>query len=89
VALGTNKAILGHSTEGTIKVEGGCGAEMVDSEDKEATGETEDVTMTECETMAPTATETETGAPATNNWSDPAQLHYFLRLDHCCAGDGG
>jgi len=70
--------MLGHEPKGSAE-EGRGGrsrAELVDAEEEEATGEVEDVTITESATTAVTGTgiETETGAVATNDWSDPAQL---------------
>jgi len=74
VASGTNRMMLGHRPKGSAKEGGESGAELVDAEVEEATGEAEDVTMTASATTAVTATETETGAPATNDWSDSARL---------------
>jgi len=81
---------LGPRPRGTAAEGGGSEAEMTDVEEKEATGETEDVTMTETAntTATETGTETESGAPASNDQSDPAQLHQVVRVDHRGAGDG-
>lgn len=69
---------------------GGSEAGLADAEKEEATGETEEVTMTEIATMAATetGTETETGALVANDSSNPAQLRWVVRGDHCGAGHG-
>jgi len=67
VALGMNREMLGHRPKGTAKEGGGSGAKFVDVEEEEATGEVEDVIMTESATTAPAGTETEPGALATND----------------------
>jgi len=69
VASGTNRVTLGPRPKGTAAEGGGSEAEMTDVEEKEATGETKDVTMTETAntTATETRTETETGAPALND----------------------
>jgi len=56
-----------------------------------ATGEAEDLTMTEIATTATTeiGTDTETGARAANHQRDPAQLRMVVRLVDCATGDGG
>jgi len=76
VASGTNRVTLGPRPRGTAAEGGGSKAEMTDVEEKEAMGETEDVTMTETvnTTTTETGTETETGAPAAHDQSDSAQL---------------
>ena len=59
--------MLGHRPKGTAKEEWGSGAEWMDAEEEEATGEEEDDMMNDSVTTAVTGTETETGAPATND----------------------
>jgi len=58
---------LGRRPKGTAAEGGGSEADMADVEKKEATGEAEDVTMTETANTTATEIGTETGAQATND----------------------
>jgi len=67
VVSGTNRVALGPRPKGTAAEGGVSEGEMADVEEKEATGEAEDVTMTENANTTATAIGTETGAQATND----------------------
>ena len=67
VVSGTNRVALGRRPKGTAAEGGGSEADMADVEKKEATGEAEDVTMTETANTTATEIGTETGAQATND----------------------
>ena len=90
VASGMKRVMLGPRPRGTAADGAGSEVEMTDVEEKEATGETEDVAMTETAntTATETETETETGAPASNDYCDPAKLRQVVQVDHRDAGDG-
>lgn len=54
VAYGTNRVVLGPRAKETAAEGGASEAEMVDGEENEATGEAEDITMTETATWTVT-----------------------------------
>jgi hypothetical protein len=75
IALGMNRARLGLRSDGTAADWGGSEVEMACVEEEEATGEAEDVKITEIATPTgnDTGTETEMEALASNKSSDPWQ----------------
>ena len=80
-ASGKYRVVLRPQPKGAAEEEGvgGSAAEMKDVRETEATGEAEDVNVTETANTTAIETEigaeTEMGALATNDQSDPAQLH--------------
>jgi hypothetical protein len=67
VVSGTNRVALGPRPKAAAAEGGGSEAEMADVEEKEATGEAEDVTMAETANTTATEIGTETGAQATSD----------------------
>jgi len=69
---------------------GGSEEDMTDEEEKEPTGEKEDVSMTETVNTFATATGTETdmGAQYSKEESHPADLCEVVQVYHHGAGDG-
>jgi hypothetical protein len=93
MATASNRVVLGPRSQ-RVAEGGGDEREMADVDEEEAVGEARGDTMaeTKTETATRTATDTETviemGVLAPNHYSDPAQLHKVIPVDHCGAGDG-
>jgi len=94
IATGTNRMVFGLMPSGAAADRGREEERMADVEEEEATEEAREVTMTETQTeiltttVTATESETEVGVLATYDYSDPAQLHKVIRVDHCGTGNG-